>query len=535
MRELHLRKSFIAITLLTIIFVAFGIVGMPIDVEAGLNDSVPVGYTPIKTISDLYAVNDNPSGNYILMNDIDMSETRKGGSWDLGSGWEPIKEFSGIFDGNGHTLLNLHMYIASEDNYNYVTLGLFSEVDGKVINLGLSNIDIIFEKSDEYDYYDRVRLGVITGILDRSGEINGCYTEGTVSIKSGFRFDTFIGGGIAGSSDGNIKNCYSAVEYICDDNVYSYLGYEDAMYNCGLCGFSSYGTIENCYFAGATDNSEYCITADAYSYQINNVYFLSSNLRDSDGYGKPLSSIQMQRQEMFQGFDFTNDWIIDPNSGYPYPQLLNCMQVKINSAKLSSLPSKREYLTTDKEITINGIYWDITYENGKSSKIPLTQEMLEYEMKPGEQTVKVKWGKYQEEFTIKVKKNVPTLEIEEYDIKKVGDTVTLKPKTNSNGKISYSSDSYGKATVNSSGKVVFNQAGRIPVTISVDETSQFAAIEKTIYFDVRGIVPYIKIKEEFSATSGRLEIYVTAPSLSVLTLSAISVPAFAENSSLIFI
>lgn len=41
-------------------------------------ESVPSGYIPIYTIDDLYGINDNLSGNYILMNDIDLSETVPG-------------------------------------------------------------------------------------------------------------------------------------------------------------------------------------------------------------------------------------------------------------------------------------------------------------------------------------------------------------------------------------------------------------------------------------------------------------------------
>jgi hypothetical protein len=41
-------------------------------------------YQEIRTIADLYAIRDNLRGNYILMNDIDLSEaTAKGGSWDF--------------------------------------------------------------------------------------------------------------------------------------------------------------------------------------------------------------------------------------------------------------------------------------------------------------------------------------------------------------------------------------------------------------------------------------------------------------------
>lgn len=58
-------------------------------VEASTS-KVPSGYTPIYTIEDLYGINDDLDGNYILMNDIDLSETKPGGEWDSGNGWTPI-------------------------------------------------------------------------------------------------------------------------------------------------------------------------------------------------------------------------------------------------------------------------------------------------------------------------------------------------------------------------------------------------------------------------------------------------------------
>lgn len=89
--------------------------------------SVPVGtisaealeydVIEIRTIAELYNINSNMSGNYKLMNDIDMTEdTAVGGDWDfMGNGWEPIGSngvygntaFTGTFDGGGHMIIEL--------------------------------------------------------------------------------------------------------------------------------------------------------------------------------------------------------------------------------------------------------------------------------------------------------------------------------------------------------------------------------------------------------------------------------------------
>jgi hypothetical protein len=65
---------------------------------------VPEGYIGIYTAEDLDNVRNDLTANYILMNDIDLSAYEN---------WEPIGKlstfayydtFSGVFDGNGHSI-----------------------------------------------------------------------------------------------------------------------------------------------------------------------------------------------------------------------------------------------------------------------------------------------------------------------------------------------------------------------------------------------------------------------------------------------
>ena len=71
---------------------------------------IPEGYTPIHDIADLYAIRNNRSGNYILMNDIDMSSTAQGGDYDCGTGWDSIEEFRGTLDGNGYRIVGMQIF-----------------------------------------------------------------------------------------------------------------------------------------------------------------------------------------------------------------------------------------------------------------------------------------------------------------------------------------------------------------------------------------------------------------------------------------
>lgn len=132
-------------------------------------EEIPYGYTPIYDIADLNAINNNLSGNYILMNDIDLSETAPGGQWDTGNGWVPIgsdvgwfdTSFNGILDGNGHLIKNMHIYGNASGK-----IGLFARIDtgAKIRNLGLTDCDI------SIDCNDRTCIGGITAYIKNSSE-----------------------------------------------------------------------------------------------------------------------------------------------------------------------------------------------------------------------------------------------------------------------------------------------------------------------------------------------------------------------------
>ena len=101
--------------------------------EAISKEEVPDGYTPIYDEADLAGINNNPEGKYILMNDIDLSETKKGGKLDAGNGWKPLDEFYGELDGNGHYIENMHIYGTLKASY----YGLFDGLSGTVKKLGM--------------------------------------------------------------------------------------------------------------------------------------------------------------------------------------------------------------------------------------------------------------------------------------------------------------------------------------------------------------------------------------------------------------
>lgn len=102
MKKLQYKKIFIM--LLSVIMV---VTSIPFTATAATTNDE--GYIEIRTIEELYNVRDDLTANYILMNDINLTEaTAEGGEWDYeGRGWNPIgsndiygaEEFSGTFDG----------------------------------------------------------------------------------------------------------------------------------------------------------------------------------------------------------------------------------------------------------------------------------------------------------------------------------------------------------------------------------------------------------------------------------------------------
>ena len=130
--------------------------------------------------------------------------------------------YQGSFDGDGHTITNLHIYtngIAKD------YIGLFGKIDGEnasVKNLNLLDVNIVgYEDSDFY--------GAVCG--ESSGNIENCYSTGFINSQ--------MLGGICGKNSGTLLNNNSAC---------SLQGANTG----GICGGNE-GTITSCYFTGSID------------------------------------------------------------------------------------------------------------------------------------------------------------------------------------------------------------------------------------------------------------------------------------------
>ncbi len=182
-------------------------------------EALSQGYTVISSADELQQIQDDLSGKYILMNDIDLS----------GYNWASISDFAGELNGNGYVIKNL---TTSES-------GLFNTIlSGKVLNLGIVNINIT---SADTSY-----KGALAGNISTSTTITNCYSTGCVRGRA------YVGG-LVGMLSGNNGNSVINDSYSTCDVISEYKGWGDWGYAVGgLVGFISYSTnaLNNCYSSG---------------------------------------------------------------------------------------------------------------------------------------------------------------------------------------------------------------------------------------------------------------------------------------------
>lgn len=166
-------------------------------------------------------------GKYLLVNDLDIG----GAEWiPIGSSSSP---FSGIFDGNNHTISNF------KRTGDYSIAGLFGYNTGVIKNITVDNFTIDLDYSS-YSPVSSRYVGGLVGYND-GGIISNCNVSGSISVYSKTDYRDSYAGGLAGYNSGVIENSYSmagvSVRSTSERNT-SYAG--------GLVGYNI-GTITNCY------------------------------------------------------------------------------------------------------------------------------------------------------------------------------------------------------------------------------------------------------------------------------------------------
>lgn len=425
--------------------------------------TIPEGYTAIYDAADLYAIRNNLEGKYIMMADIDLTEaTSPGGELDTGSGWDPIQNFKGTLDGNGHYIKGLTIYGSPGTSY----VGLFGNcMSAKIYNLGMIDVNINLTRGYSCGQWSKNYTAALIGYAESSGNIiENCFVTGLVSSDAGY-----VSGICYGYSYYNgaptLTNIYNLAQICSDDSYYaSASGISIGDFSSNSISMYNRGEINR-----GTENSKngYPISSEDEYYQSSRGYYLKGNSADSRYNATPLTETQMKNAKFYTGFDFENTWFVDPYSNYPYPQLRSCPQTRISSIEVTKQPNKTTYQQGE-PLDYSGATLHLIYEDGLEQDVLLTKDMIgTYDMnKIGKQSIPISYcGIAETFFDITVKETaVSSVQLDKtslnlYKGKTETLTATILPDNASNKQITWSVISGNSVTVDNNGTITANKKG----------------------------------------------------------------------------
>lgn len=141
----------------------------------------------ICSVNHLYSINDHLNAHFELTADLDLSQIAD--FWPIAG---DSTAFTGVFDGQGHTIKNLTVIGDEYDNQ-----ALFGVVNGIIKNLTLKNAEIQGENG----------VAALAGLAQKDAQIQDVYiTQGTVK-----GIDQV--GGLVGANEGTIKRCAISTDF----------------------------------------------------------------------------------------------------------------------------------------------------------------------------------------------------------------------------------------------------------------------------------------------------------------------------------
>ena len=203
-------------------------------------------YREINTTDDWKAINNSPTENYILMQDLDFRNNP----------YDSVisTKCTGIIDGNNHTIRNI------ENNRDSIVLGIQNEVRNiyfenisflnagswagiistvnKLENVHANNVKIVITKASQ----ENITQGGL--VAHSTDEVKNCSVNNVTLVNNTFSTRARIGGLIGVANATNLSNCYATNINIQTRNS-SYEGVA------GLIGASeTKSIIKNCYTTG---------------------------------------------------------------------------------------------------------------------------------------------------------------------------------------------------------------------------------------------------------------------------------------------
>lgn len=233
---------------------------------------VYLNYTYIASIADLEVIRAKASDSYMLVCDIDMQS----------SVFVPFGEFSGVFDGDGHSISNIiinmetHYYAtlfycsigtiknltidnatiyALQNNINELyayASGIVGDNKGTISNCTVQNSEIIAD-STNLSYNFKVKYGVDSKTLEQGGNYWKEWIGQPYENTGGDACYMAYAGGICVKNYGIIDNCQSLNNDI-QANTYYNRGSENGEYR----QYSYAGGICACAYAGGSSEITFC-------------------------------------------------------------------------------------------------------------------------------------------------------------------------------------------------------------------------------------------------------------------------------------
>ena len=179
-----------------------------------------------------------PASNFILMNDIDLNLAE----------WEPVAEFTGVFDGNGYTVSGFTIYAKTAQ------AALIAVNNGEIRNLTVDG-NTVAQKNGA----DVISVASIAAV--NNGMIENCTALGTIDFIISDVFHrtnasrSYHLGGIAAINNGTVKNCTTSnetdklemkVNFFTEQNSYDTSTSSTVNFFAGMIVGSNNGRVEDC-------------------------------------------------------------------------------------------------------------------------------------------------------------------------------------------------------------------------------------------------------------------------------------------------
>ncbi len=288
----------------------------------------------------------------LLTANIDLNDA-KNMNWyadaDAKSQWTPIRDFAGIFFGNGFKINGLYLDIRQTEALAANTgFGMFQNLKGATVHsLALTNAYVLANYSaQDANTTDRIFTGgLLYGTATAHSYITDCVIFGTLSVSSANATSTgntsLDCGLIGGWGTATLKNC-AAVGAL----------YTSGKSGCGaLVSGLSGGGAEHCYTL-VKGNPQALHKWSVASATFANCY---CNAADSD----PATLVGNDAKTVMQDLDYTAFTCV--NGSLPLPALIKERQNKLdfnvmtsNTLKLASVFQSHMILQRDREITVYG-------------------------------------------------------------------------------------------------------------------------------------------------------------------------------------